>query len=583
VTDEATRSAPAPSGRSTAFLRDWAWRRRHTLVPVVVGAVLFLPGLGSRDLWNPDEPRYAEVAREMVDSGEYFVPHLNGEVYSQKPPLLFWAIALMGRLRGGIDETAARLPSALAAIAALVLVLRLGVRLLGERAGWFALAAFATCSKILWQGRIGQIDMLLVALVTLGVWFWVRAETEDRPRLALLFYVAAGLATLAKGPVGLLPPLFSILGYLALRRDRGGLRRLRLGAGLAIWAGIVLLWLVPAGLQGGEEYLRQIVLRQNVTRYADPWHHFQPFYYYLTVLPADFFPWSLLLPGALAAAWRSREGERRRGLLFAACWVLVTLLFFSLSPAKRTVYILTMYPGLDLLVGFGLDRLGWTAGERFAGARSWRWITWPLGALALILAAAAAAVPAAASRRADEIAPLGAGFPRDLALLAAGLALAFAVAAWLGRRQVAAAVAALVTGMGTTAVVATLWLLPRFDVVKSARPLAVVLLQHLEPGERFGVYPRLDATFLFYTRHQAVDFASEAELRAFAARPQRVWLVAQRDDLARLSPPLQLVEVARDADVREGYLLLTTPDPTPAPLAPLPQTGEGDPPGEKGR
>jgi 4-amino-4-deoxy-L-arabinose transferase-like glycosyltransferase len=540
------------------LLRDWAWQRRHTLVPVVAGALLFLPGLGSRDLWNPDEPRYAEVAREMVDSGEYFVPYLNGEVYSQKPPLLFWAIALAGRLRGGIDETAARLPSALAAIAALVLVLRLGVRLVGERAGWFALAAFATCSKILWQGRIGQIDMLLVALVTLGVWFWVRAETEARPRLVLLFYVAAGLATLAKGPVGLLPPLLSILAYLGLRRDRAGLRRLRVGTGLVIWAGIVLLWLLPAGLHGGEEYLRQIVLRQNLTRYADPWHHFQPFHYYLTVLPADFFPWSLLLPGALVAAWRGRRDERRGGLLFAACWVAVTLLFFSLSPAKRTVYILTLYPGLALLAGLGLDRLERAAAER---PRRRGWVAWPLGAFALVFGAAAAAVPRLAQRRAAEVEPLGPGFPRDLALLAAGLALAFAVAAWLGRRRIAAAAAALATGMAAAAIAATLWLLPRFDAVKSARPLAEVMLRHLRPGERFGVYPRLDATFLFYTRHRAATFASEAELRAFAASPQRVWLVAQRDDLAKLSPPLSLVEVARDPDVEEGYILLTTPPP----------------------
>src|SRR6185295_7164172 len=248
----ASSSTPGTSGSSTAPHR-WRTptdlsepRRRDLLILALLGGLLFLPGLGRRDLWNPDEARYAEVAREMRLAGSWAVPLLNGEVYSQKPPLLFWSIAFFGSLTGGLDETAARLPSALAAIGALLLVYRLGERLFGRRAAWMAAAAFITCFRLLWQGRFGQIDMLLTALVALGVWFWVRGYTEGRPRLYLLFFAAAGLATLAKGPVGLLPPLLSILAFLGITRNGGEIKRMRIGLGLLLWAAVVLAWLVPA-------------------------------------------------------------------------------------------------------------------------------------------------------------------------------------------------------------------------------------------------------------------------------------------------------------------------------------------------
>ncbi|HEY4563704.1 MAG TPA: glycosyltransferase family 39 protein, partial [Thermoanaerobaculia bacterium] len=333
-------------------LKTW---RRDLLILALLGALSYLPALSLRDLWNPDEARYAEVAREMRELGHWAVPHLNGQTYSQKPPLFFWSIAAAGELTRGIDETSARLPSALSAIGALLLVYLMGERFFGRRAAWLAAAAFGTCFKVIWQARFGQIDMFLTALVTLGVWCWVRGYTEKRPGFYWGFFLAAGLATMAKGPVGLLPPLLAILAFLWITGDREEIRRLRIGRGLLLWAAVMLAWLVPAGLEAGPDYLRQIVFRQTVTRYATPWHHFAPPWFYLTVIPGDFFPWSFLLPTAIVVGWKRRAGRLRAGFLFALCWVVVTLVFFSISSAKRSVYILTMYPAMALLVGAGLD------------------------------------------------------------------------------------------------------------------------------------------------------------------------------------------------------------------------------------
>ena len=529
--------------------------RRDLLVLTLLGAILFLPGLGFRDVWNPDEARYAEVAREMGALGHWAVPYLNGEVYGEKPPLFFWTIAFFGWITGGLDETAARLPSALAALGCLLLVYRIGERLFSRRAGWLAAAAFATCFKILWQGRFGQIDMLLTALVTLGVWFWVRAWTEERPRLHFLFFLCAGLATLAKGPVGLLPPLLSMVAFLLVTRNTAELKRMRIGWGLLLWAAVVLAWLIPAGLAAGPEYLRQIVFRQNVTRYAEPWHHFAPWYYYLTVVPGEFFPWSFLLPTALVVGWRRLAGRERQGFLFCLCWMVVTLVFFSISPAKRSVYVLTMYPALALMVGAVLNRLAaeWPASRR--------WLTLPLGLVAALALVITVGLPLYGHGRTEAAALGGDRFVWEVTAAFVPFLLGAGLAWWCSRSgAVSRAAAALAAGMGLTALLAALFLLPAFDAVKSARGLSRVLVSKMAPGETYGIYPRLDNTFLFYTRRFCVDLNSEAKLRAFLARPGRVWLLAQRDDLAKVKGLPPLVEIARDQDpTGDGYALLTRP------------------------
>jgi 4-amino-4-deoxy-L-arabinose transferase-like glycosyltransferase len=529
--------------------------RRDLLLLALAAAIAFLPGLGRRDVWNPDEARYAEVAREMRDAGSWALPRLNGAVYTQKPPLFFWLIDTAAFATGGVDETATRLPSALAGIGAVLLVYRLGRRLQGRRAGLLAAIVFGTSFKILWQARFGQIDMLLTCLVALQVWWFLRGYTEARPRLYWLMYVAGGLAILAKGPAGLLPPLLAIVVFLLWNGERAELRRLRVGRGLLVVVAITLAWLVPAGLAGGRAYLDQIVLRQNVTRYANPWHHRLPWYYYLTAVPPEFLPWTLLLPTGFVAA-RGLGGRARDGFRLAASWAVVTIVFFSLSPAKRDVYVLTAYPALALLVGAGLDRLAtlWPARRR--------WATVPFGVLALLVTLLVVALPAAGRGRA-ETAPLGG----DRFVWIATLALLPLVAGclwawWCARRgRIERAVAGVAAGMVALELALAFVLLPRFDAVKSARELSVELDARMQPGDLVGIYPRLDSTFLFYSGHYAVDLdGGEGPLRELVARPGRIWVLAQRDDWAKIAAPPPLVEVARDRDPREGYLLLAKPE-----------------------
>lgn len=586
--------------------------RRDLARVAVAGALLYLPALGARDVWNPDEARYAQVAREMRARGDWLVPHLNGAVYGEKPPLFFWLIGAAAVPLGGVTETAARLPSALAAIGTLLLTFTIAGRLFGRRAAWLAAAAFGTCWSVLWQARFGQIDMVLTFLVTLALWCWLTGWRTGRTGLYWLFFAVTGVATVAKGPAGMLPPLLAVIAFLVLTRRWRDLRELRIGRGLLLWAAVVLAWLVPAGIAGGDSYWQGLVFKQNLTRYAQPWHHVKPWYHYLTVLPALYFPWALLLPGALVAGWRglvrphgvkaraetrsdpveaatagpeevapadSGTGRSGRlgadGLLFALSWVVVTLVFFSLSPAKRGVYILTMYPGLSLLAGAGLDRasaaLGAGAREPTAaapsdvgsGSRLSRlWLTLPAALVAAFGLGGAAALAVAGPDR-PETAVLGLAFvwTGTAALAALGLGGAgAAILAW--RRRPAAAAAALTVGMAALGLALSLRLLPAVDAFKSARPLSERLLAESAPDEPWAILPRLDPAFLYYIGRPGVPVRDESELRAFLGRPGRLWLLAERDDVDdwRLEPAaLGLVEVARDDDPVEGYVLYRRP------------------------
>lgn len=529
--------------------------RRALVLLALLGLGLFLPWLGARDLWNPDEPRYAEVAREMGVDGQFLVPRLNGETYTQKPPLFFWAINVASLVTGGFDEWTARLPSALAAVGATLLVFLIGRRLFDERVAWLAALVYATSFKVLWQARVAQIDMLLSFLVALSAWCWLRGYQDSRPSGYRLFFLVAGLATLAKGPVGLLPFLLSALVFLWLSDRKEEIRAMQIGRGLLLWAAVVAAWLLAATLQAGTGYLRELVLTQNLTRYFEPGStpvmsgHLKPWYHYLTTLPVDFLPWSALLPAALWVPWREGAWRREAGYRFAVCWTVVPILFFSLSAAKRSVYLLPMFPAAALLVAFLLDTVARTGRRHRLAALV------PFALVGGLFLLAAALLPLAAAER-PEAAAVGSGVPVLLAALLAVIGAAGLAGAWAASRgRTALAAVLLAAAMAPIGPLVLGRLLARADPLKSVRPVTDELLARLAPEEEYGVFPRIDGRELFYTRRLARELPDAEALRRFAAEGGR-WVVARRGDLARVEGPPAFEVVAGDERADEGVALL---------------------------
>lgn len=352
---------------------------------LVLCAPVFLYRLGRPALGDPDEGRNAEVAREMLATGEWVTPHINGARYLDKPPAFFWTVAASFRVVG-VNELGARLPSALFAFLTVALVFDFIRRRLGPRAGFLAGAVLALSPLYIVFARTVIFDMMLTFCMTgSGLAAFAALEGDDaRPgacgagalRRALaggVFFAAAGLGTITKGPVALVAPLLVATAWALAGRRPGALRRLGFGPGLAIYAAIVLPWVTVVALRN-PGYLRYAIIGENLQRMmTDTFETSQPFYWYAGIVLPGFFPW-ILYAGAAAGRWlwRGLRAGRAGGAMsatdrlerYALIWFGTLFLFFSLIHSKRPSYMLPLAVPIALLAGCLWDRL---AGGRCAG------------------------------------------------------------------------------------------------------------------------------------------------------------------------------------------------------------------------
>jgi len=442
---------------------------------VCAAAVLALWGVWGYDLWAPDEPYFGEGAREMIADGQWAVPHVNGEVTTDKPPLFFWLIALFSLPFGKVLSLTARLPSVLASLGTVWMTMRLGRRLAGDTAGALSGIVLMTTYLFWDKARTAQIDALLscLILVALSAFEAFRAGDADGRRAGLLFWTAAGLAVLAKGPVGVLIPVGIALTVLAFDRDLGAWKRFAPWTGPLVFIVIVASWMAFATLGGHGAYSVWGAFEKHVlNRAIHGMHHKQPPWYYLTVLPAQLLPWSALVPGALVYAWRRRGDANDRFLLVHALFVCV---FFSIWTEKRDLYVLPAYPAFALLLSRML-----VAAEDGAGRLDMRWISFPFVMTGVLLLLTSIALPIAVAR---AVPALGVPWlPTSLALAGSGIATLVAVL----RRRPAVTARTLAIGMGLVYLATVTWVYPRFDAIKSARAVGVRLREVAGPAKDGG-------------------------------------------------------------------------------------------------
>jgi 4-amino-4-deoxy-L-arabinose transferase-like glycosyltransferase len=342
---------------------------RRALAWLLLAALLVLgAGIGLRDPWPSDEPRFALVARQMVESGDWLFPHRGSELYSDKPPMLMWLQALSYQFVGHW-RIAFLLPSLIAGLVTLLLVWDLGRRLFTPRAGLLAAVAVLSAFMFTYQFKRAQIDPLITMLITLANWGLLRhlLRGPDWPAFWLGCF-AAGLGVITKG-VGVIALLMLLPYVVARRRGWAGLTHTQsaawrwAGGGAAFFAAI-LLWLVPmvatALVRGTPEYLgymQDILFNQTARRYAGQvGGHAQPFWYFVPVVLLHFFPLSLAYVSGWRewrAGWHAQDG--RYALLLG--WCALVFLFFSLAGGKREVYLLPMLPMLALALGPTLVRI----------------------------------------------------------------------------------------------------------------------------------------------------------------------------------------------------------------------------------
>jgi 4-amino-4-deoxy-L-arabinose transferase-like glycosyltransferase len=423
---------------------------RGTALLLALVTALLLFRLGEAPLIGPDEPRYARVAVEMHRRGDWVLPTLQGRPWLEKPPLYYW---MAGRAFSvlGENETAARLPSAVAAVLLAGLTALVGARLYGGAAGLHAGFLCGTGLLAFVYGRAASMDMLLAATVTASIGLAGLRLLGIAGRMAVIAAGAcAGLALLAKGPLGALLPALVALAYLAAARDRPeAWRRIASRVPLAIVAMVAVAgpWYGAILATQGREFVDVFLLNHNVARFTSTIHnHPGSVLYYAPLLVGGLFMGSgLIVPGLAALR------PRRAADLFVLCWLGAPLVFFSAAASKLPGYILPCLPPLAIAAGRAADeivggrRRGWTV--RAAGLVTvalgalvaatpivLREMSEPLWALAIPPALWALLAALAASRR---LGPDPAGALRILRVGAAGLLLLLTNAAppLLSRRE----------------------------------------------------------------------------------------------------------------------------------------------------
>jgi 4-amino-4-deoxy-L-arabinose transferase-like glycosyltransferase len=309
--------------------------------------------LGGLPLLQPDEGRNAEVAREMKLSGAWLVPTYNDVAYLDKPAFYFKAVALSLGLFGD-NETAARLPSAVFALALLGIVFAFCRKVHGARCAVLAVIVLATIPLFVMNARTVIFDMTLAFFVCGSIFAGYLAEEAEGPvrrNWYLLGAASAGFATLVKGPVGFLIPLLVLLVFNRVERGRGAWRRLLSPLNLLVFFGITLPWFVGLCL-ARRDFFQYGLVEETFHRFttARTFHRSAPFYFYLLVIAGMFFPWSLLLPEASLAAWRERWVRGHRADRLCVLWSLLVVLFFSISQSKLPGYILSVTAAGGILV-----------------------------------------------------------------------------------------------------------------------------------------------------------------------------------------------------------------------------------------
>jgi 4-amino-4-deoxy-L-arabinose transferase-like glycosyltransferase len=500
---------PEPRSSSGARLRD-------ALLIALLAAALVLPPVGQRLIVTSHEARFALVAGDMLARHVWFDARLRRQPYRNKPPLHPWTIVACSWWTGRVTEGSARLPSALATIATVLGTFLLADRLFHRRAGLWAALVMTTSYGVFAHSQMILPDMLMVAFgVIAGYCFW-RAATDPGNRMAMVaFYAMLALGVFVKGPAGLLPIAVAAV-WLCTEYGVSGLRKLWSLPGTALFIALSLVWLGPFLTLGSGGFVGGVV-----------WWDWLYYYFraprpraiggQLLDLVVGFLPWTLLAPFAVVHAVRTRSEPAVR---FAVLWFAVQFVLIMASTNQRVRYLLSLYPGVALLVA------GWAADDR-GRHRAYAAVV-VVGVIVLALGAVAMALTGA---------PLPGDLPFNVSwgvplagVLLVVLSLAYGL--WVGRPAV------LMTGMAAGMAVALasgIWLYNDWiNTTRNFKALAATVERHAGGGDvgvfvSKGDYLQID----FYLRRALTPMVFPAEVAAYVATPQRAVVVINQENWDR--------------------------------------------------
>ncbi|OJI05060.1 glycosyltransferase family 39 protein [Polynucleobacter sp. MWH-Adler-W8] len=329
------------------------------LLLVIIYGLLWFGTLNYRHLIPSDEGRYAEIAREMLVTGDWITPRYNGYKYFEKPPLQAWATAAAFQAFG-IGDWQARLWTALTGFLTILLVGFTGARIFNARAGWLAAVVLASSPMWIISGHFNSLDMGLSSFLVAALCSLLLAQTSHNKNNCRNWmwacWIFMALATLSKGVIGVAIPAMVFIAYSISTWDWKIWARLRLFSGTILFLAITAPWFVLVA-QRNPEFLEFFFIHEHLQRFTQDDHsRTGPIYYFVPLLLIGLLPWILQVPGAFAQAWSERRREFSAGWLLV-CWFAVIFAFFSVSHSKLPGYIIPVFPALALIIGNRLDRL----------------------------------------------------------------------------------------------------------------------------------------------------------------------------------------------------------------------------------
>lgn len=523
----------------------------YILILLTITLFVFLFGLGSTALTDPDETFYAQTAKEMTQNGEWITPLIFGEPQFEKPIFYYWLVMASYRVFG-INEFAARLPSAIFGMIGIIGVYFLGRLLFSRTCGFFAGLTLATCVQYVVLARACVTDMVLGVFIMLCLLFFMLAWQSGKRYQYILSAVMAALAVLTKGPVGLFIPGLTILIYVIFSRQWKKIKEVPVFWCIALFLCVALPWYIAVTKVHGASFTDYFFGFQNVTRFLEPEHRIgSSSFFYIPVVLAGFLPWTVFLPLAVWDMWkRKSDSEVTAHRLFLGAWFFVIFIFFSLSRTKLVTYILPLYPVMALVAGRFLERFtqGGLEGEKTKAYLKASYIVLAACGIAALIASIVIAY--------DEYGTIDMMQRAGVCAFIFMLGTLFALVSYL-KGKVKFSLYSLVGTLMILVVPASLYLLPGVEAYETNKDLSIKLKEIALPTEAVGGECDHRRGIAFYSgRTDIEDIHPYHDFKMFLARKDRVWAIAQKKHYKQFreeKPDFFVEEVSWSGD----YVLIT--------------------------
>lgn len=335
--------------------------RNAFFVLLIIVAVNIMFGIGSLPLTDPDEPVYAETAREMIVFKDYLSPRIFNEFWYDKPPMYYWLVAATFQIFG-VNEFAARFPAAVMGILTVLAVYFSTTKFFNERAGFWAGIVLGTCINIFYMGKASVTDTTLLFFLTSALLCFLHEQYW-------VMYICMGMATLTKGPIGIVFPGTIIFLYLLCTSDLRRLFKMHILPGAVLCLLVAGPWYYAMYQLHGMEFINTFLGFHNLVRFTTPEHPTRVlWYYYLPVIILGVFPWTGILLQSIKATITDSRSSDLRILIFTQVWWIFVLIFFTISKTKLVSYILPLFPALAIMIGWNIDRM-----MREESGHYWSW------------------------------------------------------------------------------------------------------------------------------------------------------------------------------------------------------------------